>query len=303
LAALKLPPEFRQTVIDICGAAGEAWLAELPDLLQAAAERWQLRLGHPLPGMAYNYVGWATRDDGSPAVVKIGIPDGEWRFEIAALRAFASRGAVRLLESWPERRAFLLEALQPGRPLAKEPDEDHAMQITAGLLRELWAPPPAGGEFPTIGDWAQGLPRLRTRFEGGTGPFPRALVERVEANFRTLLANPGPKKLLHGDVHHWNILSTGSHAAGYALIDPKGLLGEAEYDLMPWLRNNLPDAESPAEWRARISRRIDRFAELLDFDRQRLRAWGQAESLLSAWWSYEDGRPDCAAAVQIAELF
>jgi streptomycin 6-kinase len=303
LAALKLPPEFKQTVIDICGAAGEAWLAELPDLLQAAAERWQLRLGHPLPGMAYNYVGWATREDGSPAVVKIGIPDGEWRFEIAALQAFAGRGTVRLVESWPERRAFLLEALQPGHPLAEEPDEDRAMQITAGLLRQLWTLPPAGVEFPTIGDWAQGLARLRARFAGGTGPFPRALVERAETNYAALLADDRPVRLLNGDVHHWNILSTSSHPAGYAFIDPKGLLGEAEYDLMPWLRNNLPDAESPTEWRARINRRIDRFAELLDFDRQRLRAWRQAELVLSAWWSYEDGGPDAELDAQMLELF
>jgi streptomycin 6-kinase len=68
----------------MCGAAGEAWLAELPDLLETAAERWQLRLGEPLPGMAYNYLGAATQTDGSPAVLKVGIPDEEWRFELAA---------------------------------------------------------------------------------------------------------------------------------------------------------------------------------------------------------------------------
>jgi streptomycin 6-kinase len=210
---------------------------------------------------------------------------------------------VRLLESWPERRAFLLEALQPGRPLAEELDEDRAMQITADLLRHLWAPPPSGGEFPTITDWVQGLARLRTRFEGGTGPFPAALVERAEANYANFLAENRPTRLINGDVHHWNILSSQSHPRGYAFIDPKGLLGEPEYDLMPWLRNNLPNAERPAEWRARISRRFDRFAERLDFDRQRLRAWVQAESVLSAWWHYEDGHQEYAAAVQIAELF
>lgn len=287
----------------MCGPAGEAWLAELPDLLGAAAARWQLRLGDQLPGMAYNYVGWATRDDGSPVVLKIGIPDEEWRFEIAALQAFAGRGTVRVLETWPERRAFLLEALQPGRPLAEEPDEDQAMQITANLLRQLWAPPPDGVAFPTIADWAQGLVRLRARFEGGTGPFPRALVERAESNYGQLLDAQGGPRLLNGDVHHWNILSSAAHTGGYAFIDPKGLLGEPEYDLMPWLRNNLPAGESPGQWRARITRRIDRFAELLDFDRQRLRAWAQAEAVLSAWWHYEDGHAEYRAALEIAELY
>lgn len=287
----------------MCGAAGEAWLAELPDLLDAAAHRWHLRLGDPLPGMAYNYVGAVTQADGSPAVLKIGIPDEEWRIELAALQAFAGSGTVRLLASWPERRVFLLEALQPGRPLAELSDEDHAMQVTADLLRQLWAPPPAEGDFPAIADWAQGLRRLRVRFEGGTGPFPAALVERAEANYAALLGDQGEVKLLNGDAHHWNILSSQAHPAGYVFIDPKGLLGEAEYDLMPWLRNNLPETESAAEWQARISRRIERFAELLDFDPQRLRAWGQAESLLSAWWHYEDGRPDFAAALQIAALY
>ncbi|MDI6769489.1 MAG: aminoglycoside phosphotransferase family protein [Anaerolineales bacterium] len=81
-------------------------------------------------------------------------------------------------------------------------------------------------------------------------------------------------------MHYFNILSS---ARGWLAIDPKGVIGPPEYEVGPLLINpwdRLKGADA-----VRISeRRIAILAERLDFDRQRIRAWAMAHSVLSAWW-------------------
>ena len=89
--------------------------------------------------------------------------------------------------------------------------------------------------------------------------------------------------LLHGDLHHYNILS--AERAPWLAIDPKGVVGAPEFDVCAFLRNELlsqPESESV------LARRIDQFAEELEFQRERAAAWGLVEATLSAAWHYED---------------
>jgi streptomycin 6-kinase len=44
--------------------------------------------------------------------------------------------------------------------------------------------------------------------------------------------------LVHGDIHEWNALRSG---AGFKLVDPDGLLAEAEYDLGVLMREDPLD--------------------------------------------------------------
>ena len=152
--------------------------------------------------------------------------------------------------------------------------------------------------FHDIWEWMQGLERLRSAFGGGTGPFPADLVERAEA----LLATPsGEKAVLHGDLHHYNILSAGREP--WLAIDPKGIVGEPEYEAAAFLRNNLLDQPEP---RSVLSARIDQLADEAGLDRERMIGWGLADRVLSAWWSFEEsGRADesdLAVAAMYAEL-
>jgi hypothetical protein len=55
---------------------------------------------------------------------------------------------------------------------------------SASLLAKLQEHTPSGRpalqRFIQLSDWFDGLKRLRSRFNGGTGPFNEKLVERVE---------------------------------------------------------------------------------------------------------------------------
>ncbi len=281
-----LPESFARTIREVHGPAGEAWLARLPTLIEALAQRWSLRVAAPFPNLSYNYVAPAVRADGVAVVLKLGVPHPELNSEIEALRLVAGGGMVRLYAADAAQGALLLERLHPGTVLSRLADDDQATLIAAEVMRQLWRPAPPEHGFPTAARWAAGLTRLRTRFAGGTGPLPPHLVEQAEALFADLLASAGEPVLLHGDLHHENILA--AQRQPWLALDPKGVVGEREYEVGALLRNPIPGLLARPDPRAVLDRRIHLLAERLHFDRARLRDWALAQAVLSAWWSVED---------------
>lgn len=283
------PTAFVRTVTDVHGAAGRAWLDALPRLLRGQSDRWGLTLGPPLP-LSHNYVAPAVWADGARVVLKVGVPCPDLDTEVSALRLFDGRGCVRLLAADAGRGALLLERLDPGTTLEAVADDEAATVQAANVMRRLWRPAPPDHPFPRVGDWSRGFARLRGRFGGGLGPFPSALVEEAEALFSGLLATSPPPVLLHGDLHHGNILDAGGTGAGggeWLAIDPKGVVGDPAYEAGALLRNperlhTLPDMDRV------LARRVDLLADALGLDRARIGGWGLAQAVLSAWWTFED---------------
>lgn len=110
---MNLPPVFVDNVSKAFGERGLFFLANLPALLAGAAQRWSLALGESFL-LSYNYVCTATTADGSPVVLKIGVPNVELTSEINALRLYDGQGACRLLQADAEQGLILLERLLPG---------------------------------------------------------------------------------------------------------------------------------------------------------------------------------------------
>jgi streptomycin 6-kinase len=296
-----LPTSFVTTIRSCFGAAGDAWLQQLPVTLEATCRRWELTLGPPFP-LSYNYVAPVTRADGSPAVLKLGVPHPELRCAIAALSHDAGRGCARLLAADAVAGAMLIERLSPGTPLAGMVmlDDRRATQIAAAVMAQIWRPPPPAHSFPSVADWLAGLGRLRARFGGGTGPLPPRLVAEAEALAADLLAAPSAPVLLHGDLHHHNILAAARRP--WLAIDPKGVIGEPAYEVGALLRNPLPELLRLPHPERVMADRVALLAERLGLERARLRGWGLVQAVLSAWWSIEDGEADWAGAIACAEL-
>ena len=292
--------EFADRIAAAFGSDGEEWLAGLPAKLQEISRKWSLTIQPPFEGMAYNYVAPVIRGDGGRAVLKVGVPNPELQTEMEALRIFDGQWMVKLLAADSVAGAMLLERLDPGRPIVELGDDRRATPAACQVMLELPRPSSGDGPFPTLADWAKGFDRLRSEFDGGTGPFPQRLVERAESDLRELLKSSNKPTLLHGDLHHWNILS--ARRAPWLAIDPKGLIGEPEYETGAWLRNPLPALLKSTEARQVIKRRIDQFSMELEFDRERILAWGIYQAVLAGWWSYGEGDQDWKKWVAIAEL-
>lgn len=277
--------EFARHMLELHGAQGAAWLAELPTRLETCSRRWSLEVQPPFANLTYNYVAPAATADGREVVLKLGVPTPELRTEIAALRHYDGHGIARLLDADAGAGVLLLERLRPGTTLAAVEDDVAATEIAAGVMAALWRPLPPDHGFPTVAMWAAELQKLSATFAGGTGPFPARLVEMAERLFAELIASQGEAVLLHGDLHHYNILR--AQRAPWLALDPKGLAGEREYEVGALLRNPFGLLDWP-DLAGVTARRIDQLAERLGFDRQRLAAWGMAQQMLAWWWTYED---------------
>ncbi|MEX2245715.1 MAG: aminoglycoside phosphotransferase family protein [Dehalococcoidia bacterium] len=300
---MRLDDAFVRRITGVFGDGGRAWLDALPSIVDEYAARWALTLGERFP-LSYNYVVPVTRADGMLAVLKAGVPARELRSEIAALRHYGGRGAVRLLEADADHGVFLLERVAPGTTLLELEDDAEATAIAAGVMRELWRPPPSDHDFPTIAGWAEAFGRLRARFDGGSGPLPARLVEEAERRYAELSASgeasAAAPVVLHGDLHHENILR--GERAPWLAIDPKGIVGEPAFEAYAFLRNPVPFPIGYPDAERTLARRVEVFSERLGFERQRIIGWGVVGAVLSACWSVEDHEGGWEPAIAAAEL-
>jgi streptomycin 6-kinase len=307
---LKLPPEFISNIQGVFGEEGDAFLKALPDLIAEASSRWGLIDVQPVSNLSYNFVALAKRASATShsaqgdVVLKMGVPNDEIRSEIAALHLFNGEGACKLLDYDEERCWMLLEKLKPGVMLATMEDDEEATRIAAEVMKKIWRGLPLRGlrdtssatnaqdysttvdksKFIQLTDWFDGLKELRKLYNGGTGPLNEKLVARVERSTKDFFAENHKPVLMHGDFHHYNILSS---ERGWLVIDPKGVIGPAGYEVGPLMINpwgSLADGVS----RQLIERRIDILHEHLGFERERILEWSLAHAVLSAWWGIED---------------
>ena len=286
-----LPADFKHRIASTFGEDGRRWLDALPRLLKDCESRWRLEIDAPITPLSYNYVAPATMSNGQEIILKLGVPNAELNGEILALQIYGSRGSVRLIDAEPGEGILLLERLTPGRMLSELGlrNDEEATRIAARVMKQLWRPLPEGHGFTTVAQWAGGFQRLRDQFNGGTGPFPAGLVRDAEEIYERYLADSERKVLLHGDLHHFNILS--AEREPWLAIDPKGVVGDPAYDAGALLRNPIPDVYHWSDLGKIQSQRLDILSEELQIPRRRLQEWAYAQMVLSAWWNFEDEGP------------
>ena len=246
-------------------------------------ERWDLVADGSFP-LSYRYVEPVRRADGSAAVLRLGpAGDREFSLELDAAEWFGGRGAPRVLAIDRELGAVLLERVLPGTQLDGEPEEV-AVPATAAVMRALWRAPAGACPFPSVREWGRSL-------EPGS---------RAAGVFFELCDSMDEPVVLHGDLHHFNLLRSDAH--GWLAIDAKGVVGEPAYETGALLRNPKPAVLGLPDPARTLRRRADALSEALGLDTARVYGWAYAQAVLSAAWSVEDGE-DPAFALAVAELW
>ncbi|OKJ01495.1 hydroxyurea phosphotransferase [Streptomyces sp. CB01249] len=271
------------------GEAGRAFVAALPGRAAEFLERWGLRRdGAAMYGVCALVLPVVREADGRRAVLKLQPVDAETAGEPVALRLWgaAGAGAVRLLAHDPETGSMLLERLDGHRALAGEPDADRAVRVIAGLLAELTAVRPGAVAGATgSGAGLRGLGEAAARMLAAAPDVMAALVDEEEralvrdcaAAVREVAGEPGDR-LLHWDLHFGNVLAR-EDGAGWVAIDPKPLVGDPGFELLPALVNRF-DAGA-------VGKRFDAMTGVLGLDRGRAAAWTLGRVLQNACWSAE----------------
>jgi streptomycin 6-kinase len=236
---IEVPPVVRNKV-RLAGGEALQWLDDVPSLVAELERAWDITVGPVFDGATEAVVTEATQVDGTPAVLKLVLPRGrdDAVNEIAVLRLTGGDGCARLLRHDTERGALLIERLgrslfELGLPLGRR------LEILCDTAARVWRPAPDCG-LPTGADKGRWLVGYITRtWDELDHPCAERTVELAlrDATRRIAVHDDERAVLVHGDVHQWNALET-LDGRGFKLVDPDGLLAEAEYDLGVFLRED-----------------------------------------------------------------
>ncbi|MGL4560088.1 MAG: aminoglycoside phosphotransferase family protein [Afipia sp.] len=225
-----------------------------------------------------------VRQHGVAAMLKIADHEDE-RIGGSVMQWWNGEGAARVLAR--DDVAVLLERAQGTASLAemsRTGRDDEACAILCSVASRLHGhrsnPPPG---LITLEQWFRDLAPAAAKYGG-------ILTKSAEAA-RVLLAEPRDVRVLHGDLHHNNVLDFG--ARGWLAIDPKHLIGDRAFDYANIFTN--PDLDHP-QWPVatipeRFARRLEIVTDAAKIERTRMLRWILAWTGLSAVWYLDDGDP------------
>lgn len=286
---MKVPSELRESLeTGWAGDAGFNWLDSLPRRLADAQQRWQVTIGVPYePGGYTSYVAPAETTAGDDAVYKITIPHPEAVGEADALTAYASDGAVSVIEAEPQSFELLLERCVPGDSLWSVDSDAERLDIACALMARLWRPS-TSTMIAHLDDvtaaWADVTARrLLSAREHGWATEP---IERGIDLLRTLPAQATDRVLLHGDFHPGNILR--AEREPWLVIDPKPMIGDPAFEPIQLLTQRNGQLADPPGPRA-VETRLIGIAERVGLDAERIALWTIARTAEWSMWSWDHG--------------
>ena len=269
---------FEKNISRLQGEKGKQWLADLPRSIAQMEKIYGLSGLKPVENLSYNYVLSGFQGE-KTIILKLGIDNDALKREAAALKAFTGFGVVTVLAE-SDGMLLLQRAVSGGSLKSYFPKKDtEAISITCQCLKQLHqAPILKSKAFPHIQDWLMILNQ--------DWPIPKSYLQKARALRDQLIQTSTKDVLLHGDLHHDNILQSGDD---WLVIDPKGVIGEAAYEVAAFIRNPMPELLTIDTVENIIHHRIDLFATILDVAQQRILDWCFVQAVLSWCWAIEDG--------------
>ncbi len=280
-----LPPDFVRNVTALCGDKGKEWLDRLPNIISKLQEKWAIKAVGHFHKLSYNYVANALSKNGESVVLKIGLPldDVEIYGEAAYLKALNGQGSAKLLNFDSELQAVLLERLSPGNTLKSvyKKDQGEAVSVAINILKRILRPVTKDSvEFTKLDDWFDGLKRASQT------EFPHDYAEKALTFYKELSSDSQNIFLLHGDLHHDNILSAAREP--FLVIDPKGLIGHVGYDIGVFLNNHYDWLEWDGKLEHKLDDAVGKFAEAFELDESAIRKFAFCQMVLSRWWMFDE---------------
>lgn len=257
--------KFKHNIVSIYKEQGQKWLENLPNIINQLSQQWELTSLTPVANLSFNFVLKGLRGK-QHIILKIGLDHEYIEREAMALKTWDGIGAAKIYEFDQTLGAILLEQACPGDsllPYASSKNND-AIRIACSLIAKMHSVDNRlDYNFPHISEW---LNKLEYSWD-----LPEAYLSTAR-NFRDkLLATTEKEVLLHGDLHHENIINNNNE---WLVIDPKGVIGDpaGEY----WSMVKYPQHDLPL------------IAEITGYKIERITKWCFVRGVLSACWCLED---------------
>jgi streptomycin 6-kinase len=283
---MDLQPAFVSNIQSAYGKEGQIWLKNLPAHLKTLSEKWNFRFIQEMPNLSFNYVALVElRSRREVVILKTAPANSPIDVETHWLQCF--KGNVpEVYDVDKKGHAFIMEYVRPGKSLktlVQEGHDESATRVICKMIRELQKQKGHDlsknpGLFKHLSEIAKDLSLLK-------GHAENSLLSKAETLFHELTMDRSKDVLLHGDLHHDNIMS---HYMSWKVIDPHGYVGDPVAEVGVMIRNPLdcfPAVRSPS---VVIETRLKILKEELGFDLQRIKAWAFCITMLSAAWNIPD---------------
>ncbi len=262
--------------VSIYGDKGKVWLNELPSQIKRISQHYQLTELQPMDNLSFNYVAHALQQ-GNSVVLKLGIDHNALNKEAICLKHFSNYGSVTLIDAG--QGMIFMQKATPGTALKSYfPSQDNqSITILCDLLKRLHqAPIPQ-----SFG--AYSLEKLLTTLDDDLN-IPQKILTQAREKRDRLIETTKNKVLLHGDLHHDNILL---HQNQWLAIDPKGFIGDPIFDVCAFIHNPFELLENN-QAQSMIHHRIITCADQLGANPNRVSDWLYVKTILCWAWCLND---------------
>ncbi len=291
---MDLSPNFLANLQDAYKDTGKAWLHDLAETITKLCDKHGCRFIKPMPDLTYHFVGLVEiLATGENAILKMAPTSENVEREAKWLRCF-DKDVPIIYWFDDEYHAYLMEQIVPGKSLKYlvKDDDDKATSIICQVIRDLHDNQHKVEGFKHLSELAIALPGLKRKIED-------KILTKTQALFAALTEPSATDVLLHGDLHHDNILSSGND---YKVIDPHGYIGDPAFASSVMIynpRDCFPQDKSVKEI---IQRRLSILCDELPYDAHRIKAWTLCMTILSIAWSYEDYGAVPASDLEVAKI-
>jgi streptomycin 6-kinase len=296
---MKLPAYFIEKIRNAFGEKGEKWLENLPQIYSKCIKKWSL-INCSLAGdLSHNLIVFATSPEYGSVALKIGVPHADLYTEMRALALYEGRNICRCYDVDKEIGAILIERISPGVNLKSEKNHSTQIKIASEVIANLAIPVEEDHNLPSYSYWLNKA-FSRAREEDKIVQKMHSLMDSAERMYREIEASDRPKILLHGDLHHYNILQ--DHNGEWKAIDPKGVIGQACMDCARFMENQL-DMVQYEEQKKYLDEMITVFSTTFKESKQTIATCLFIDYVLSTCWTFEDGKLTHAKQLEAIDRF
>lgn len=282
---MNLPTQFEEMIKSFFKEEGKKWLEELPQILETLQKQWQLSNIQIVDSVSLNYVAYVESKQYGKAILKVGFPHRDLFSEMNAVRQFREDGICKCYAIDEEKGALLLERLLPGKELVEIESFKDRLEIASGIISKMpikikGTPDEALLKLPDM------LDRAFTKIKkDGKKRRLIDIVEKVEKLFEEIQILQDSDVLIHGDLHHWNILKCQTQ---WKSIDPKGVLTKPCMESARYIRNEMEILESTGkELEKYLPRMLETFSEAFDVSVRIIAIAYLVDLVLGTCWSCE----------------
>jgi streptomycin 6-kinase len=291
---MKLNASFISNIQSAYGQDGKTWLDNLPVHLNLLSEKWNFQLIHPVEDLSYHFVAIVKLPSGL-AILKTAPPTAKIIAEAEWLKAH-KKSVPNIFHIDKENNAFLMEKIEPGtslKYLVKEGNDEKATRIISQVILDLQSSDTLHQmNYQHISEHIASFAFLR-------GHVDKNIIDRAETIFKNLCTDRSNDIILHGDLHHDNILQNDN---AWSVIDPHGYIGDPCAEIGPMIFNPLNFFPNHLSLKNILDIRLRVLAEMLPFDLERIQAWAFCLALRSAAWDVEGFNRPNDHTIEIAKI-